>query len=669
MLPFPTLLIRFDINKAGGGAYGFACYSALFNAASLDLFDGCSFFDGDSKATLYSDCEYVNCIAVQYPSRERLDEIKAILEKNSEFCALLSTSPLAIYNGVVDEPLVSEGQVQNGVLVGKGWGTAAWKGAKEKLQKTQEPKIPATITDNSIAFCSNCGAKTLKDAMFCSNCGKELFPVQKERESVNQEPVATAYRFSKPQTPPNYQQQPAITQTPKKESKHITMWIVSCVVLLAGVSILFNLTLLGGIFLLILGAYLLPPIQKIIKQKLPKFDKNYIKAIVIVVLFVLYIICAIYAQNEPNKTKNSSANKPSATPIATKTPAPTVTHAPTKNLEPKEGEFLYAGNTSYLDIKNLEFCFILSSDKSFIYDIKINIEGLYGIAQNGNAQTTITLDSMVESFGGEYNVDFFGTTNDIKIGDSTILSLSFKADGTAELDIDYTYTHTNTSGGKVQIPFGENYILLQAKDWIFDEETPATVGEEPENVEPTPTPSPTLVVNAPNVKIYSQKSFKNEFSKEPEKFSPDNPQKNTIMLVRKTDSKMAIDRDAIRDESELSSNVLSEQSDKIMIAILTINPDAIFTDNPNEASVLLAYKITYPFAGNYGPTGSLKVYNCAVDFSAYNLKNGESIDSVTYKNIAGTTVSSRTGSSALWLKMPDFISKDGFEDFALSLTK
>lgn len=139
MLPFPTLLIRFDIGKLNSGAYGYASYKALFSAVAAERFEGCAFFDGDSKATLYSGNENVNCIAIQHLDIERLEQIKSALERDESFYALLAASPFAVTRQPPDEMLVNAGQVRYQQWTGAdSWGKAAWS----SLQAQRDASAP-----------------------------------------------------------------------------------------------------------------------------------------------------------------------------------------------------------------------------------------------------------------------------------------------------------------------------------------------------------------------------------------------------------------------------------------------------------------------------------------------------------------------------------------------
>lgn len=142
MLPLPTLLIRFDIGKLNSGGYGYASYKVLFSAADAELFEGCAFFDGDSKVTLYSGNENVNCIAVQHLDTGRLEQIKATLERDKSFRALLAATPFAVMREPPDELLVNAGQIRCQQWTGAdSWGKAAWSNLQTQRVASAPPVL------------------------------------------------------------------------------------------------------------------------------------------------------------------------------------------------------------------------------------------------------------------------------------------------------------------------------------------------------------------------------------------------------------------------------------------------------------------------------------------------------------------------------------------------
>ena len=77
----------------------------------------------------------------------------------------------------------------------------------------------------------------------------------------------------------------------------------------------------------------------------------------------------------------------------------------------------------------------------------------------------------------------------------------------------------------------------------------------------------------------------------------------------------------------------------------------IVTD-PAEADVILTYTLSYPFAGSYGMTGSLSVYNCIADIYLWQVGTANVLE-YEYETIAGNSVSARAGSTRLWMHTPD----------------
>lgn len=82
----------------------------------------------------------------------------------------------------------------------------------------------------------------------------------------------------------------------------------------------------------------------------------------------------------------------------------------------------------------------------------------------------------------------------------------------------------------------------------------------------------------------------------------------------------------------------------------------IVTD-PEQADVILRYDLEYPFAGSYGPTGGLSVYNCHVDVSIRKADETEYLQ-FHYEHNAGNSVSARSGSTKLWMHIPDDIDNE-----------
>ena len=78
---------------------------------------------------------------------------------------------------------------------------------------------------------------------------------------------------------------------------------------------------------------------------------------------------------------------------------------------------------------------------------------------------------------------------------------------------------------------------------------------------------------------------------------------------------------------------------------------AIVTD-PALADVILTYRLEYPFAGNYGQLGQLKVYDCVANIMLWQVGT-ENVLEYQYETRAGNTVSASVNSTRLWMHTPD----------------
>ena len=67
--------VLFDIDKLGGGFYGFQAYHMLFSCVKSDLFNYCRLSDGDTLKTLTgSSNEY--CIMIECDDENNIKEIR-----------------------------------------------------------------------------------------------------------------------------------------------------------------------------------------------------------------------------------------------------------------------------------------------------------------------------------------------------------------------------------------------------------------------------------------------------------------------------------------------------------------------------------------------------------------------------------------------------------------
>ena len=109
-----TLMVYLDIDKLGGGVYGYEAGKAIARAVPATMLTDVSIASGDSNATLYGSAnEYVVGLT---GSRAVLESVKDQLLSDKDLKDLLSASGIRI--GGASEPLVSDGSVQNGTISG-----------------------------------------------------------------------------------------------------------------------------------------------------------------------------------------------------------------------------------------------------------------------------------------------------------------------------------------------------------------------------------------------------------------------------------------------------------------------------------------------------------------------------------------------------------------------
>lgn len=145
----PALGIRFDIDKAGSGYYGYECWKVLWRAVDVEILSAASLFEGDTDATLRGR-ERVYCIAVQSIDSSIFDQIRTALEQSTEFQNIAASPKFVEHDQVVREPLLDAGRVDSGGnLVGEASTSRAALGAvrKEKQQVAQVGKSSAPIPE------------------------------------------------------------------------------------------------------------------------------------------------------------------------------------------------------------------------------------------------------------------------------------------------------------------------------------------------------------------------------------------------------------------------------------------------------------------------------------------------------------------------------------------
>lgn len=117
-----TLLVRFEIDKLGGGAYGYESGKLIGEAVPAELLEGMIISDGDSAATLRGS-EYVCIVGIATLTKRGVlkDEIEPRI-RASEAIRAAAASPLTQLSSgtTISEPLVVDGVVRNGRIEGSG---------------------------------------------------------------------------------------------------------------------------------------------------------------------------------------------------------------------------------------------------------------------------------------------------------------------------------------------------------------------------------------------------------------------------------------------------------------------------------------------------------------------------------------------------------------------
>lgn len=115
----PTIGVRFDIDKAGSGHYGFACWKIFWQAITPEDIGVASLYEGDTAATL-NGRERVFCIAVQSLDGGAIGKIKAALSQDAAFKAVCAAPMFVEGSSCAAEPLPDAGRIDaEGNLAGK----------------------------------------------------------------------------------------------------------------------------------------------------------------------------------------------------------------------------------------------------------------------------------------------------------------------------------------------------------------------------------------------------------------------------------------------------------------------------------------------------------------------------------------------------------------------
>ena len=153
MIPdVPTIGIRFDIDKVGGGYYGYHCWKTFWQAIEPGQITAAALYDGDTAATL-SSRENVFCLVVQSPDTACLSKIKAALNASDRFKEVSATPAFIEDSSYIREPLVEAGRIDSkGDFIGD---AGASSDALRDVQK--EKQAAANCAVNEVTFtCPEC---------------------------------------------------------------------------------------------------------------------------------------------------------------------------------------------------------------------------------------------------------------------------------------------------------------------------------------------------------------------------------------------------------------------------------------------------------------------------------------------------------------------------------
>jgi len=126
------------------------------------------------------------------------------------------------------------------------------------------------------------------------------------------------------------------------------------------------------------------------------------------------------------------------------------TAAADQSAQASSGELRYSGISSAENIESISVTFVLSEDKSNIHDFTIFITGFHGTARISGATVSVEVTGQTQTIMNEIPVDYEGANRNLSVGDSTIESLRFNEDGSA--DLVFTYCFKQTTPQSYEIP-------------------------------------------------------------------------------------------------------------------------------------------------------------------------------------------------------------------------
>lgn len=470
-------------------------------------------------------------------------------------------------------------------------------------------------------YCMHCGKPLPIEASFCPNCGKSCADhvehhsdiPEGEQKTPAQRPPEQLYGRYAGDTPQDSPQQPGQSAMQKPEIIPTPP---------ASPAQSFS------------GSIKVSQISAVTKRKMPKW-----LLITLCAVSVLMVASLILVLLNPEDTKSADTIQQSSAIHPTRTPdIPSATPRQT-DVQPKEGECLYIGYGTYFDIDSLKLSFILSDDKSYIYDVKIELTNLNANMTGGNTNTNIKISSATESFPGQYPVDYENGTDEIDLGASKISTLCF--DGAVawfELDYTYIYSGTGMDVPQTEIPFGTTYVEMATED--DTESIPSAESDpKPENID--------TVFDESKLQNWNDEAFRKTVGVSSVRdFTPSSPV--PLYYIVSTDG---VYDPVTEKESEggynsgYSRHLPISTSDMLRTSGNLMNGGLTLTDDPNKATYVLILNYSYMY--NIGSfhfsedDSTIPQYHATLDAELFNLVTQDSIYSQTkgdYATYSGESV-------------------------------
>jgi len=117
------------------------------------------------------------------------------------------------------------------------------------------------------------------------------------------------------------------------------------------------------------------------------------------------------------------------------------------------------------------------------------------------------------------------------------------------------------------------------------------------------------------------------------------PDSLVCLVVRADDSQLSITNNNTQETYEHSATKLDEQRDVLVNALMeTTDGEITFTDDPEQCSIVLRYKVTFSYSGEYGQYDKVRGYGHKYNIQVFNKSTGEFIAETTVSNSAGSTI-------------------------------